>query len=81
MPGFSSIPTDINYLLNKLNSDIQVVDLTSTNDPDSYFKLSLPSKGHPIIGNLFRKNDINIDSPHFSKYFQIKKRDFSISLS
>ncbi len=73
MPGFNSIPTDINYLLNKLNSDIRVVDLASTNDPKSYFKLTLPSKGHPIIGNLFRKNDINIDSPHFSKYFQVRK--------
>ena len=65
MPGYNSTPNDINHLLNEIDSDIRVINLSEVTGSDNYYKLEINPRGHPIIGNLFRTSDTKINSPHF----------------
>ena len=72
MPGYNSTPSDINHLLNEIDSDIRVINLSAVTGSDNYYKLEIHPRGHPILGNLFRTSDTKINSPHFSRYFQVR---------
>ena len=72
MPGYNSMPNSINQFLEKLDSGIRIIDLATTADLNSYFKLEVPTLSNPLIGNLFRSMDSRINNPHFSQYFQVK---------
>jgi hypothetical protein len=77
MPGYNSIPGEINQIFAGINSRVKVLNLIDSGDSDEYYTLNLSPKRNPIFKNLFRDPDKNMDLPHYKQYFQISPSVYS----